>query len=100
VAELRCPGCDRLVEFEASGSVRVVWDRLSDGRYVGRAIGSADTFDIIDGELDFSWTADMKPRTTWILHECSYGGGTHDRAVIIPKPPGLVAFADEPDALS
>jgi hypothetical protein len=44
--------------------VRVVWDRVSNGRYVGRAIGSTDTFDIIDGELDFSWTADMKPHTT------------------------------------
>jgi hypothetical protein len=73
-----------------------VWDRLSDGRYVGRAIGNTDTFDIIDGELDFAWTADMKPRTTWILHECSYGGGAHDRAAMIPKPPVLIAFSDDP----
>jgi hypothetical protein len=39
MSELRCPGCDRLVRFEASGAVRVVCDRLADGRYIVRAEG-------------------------------------------------------------
>jgi hypothetical protein len=80
--------------------VRIVWDRLSDGRYVGRAIGFANTFDIVDGELDFSWTEDMKPRTAWVLHECSYGGGAHDRAFTNPAPPVLITFAEEPDPIA
>ena len=58
-------------------------------------IGAADTFEIIDGELDFSWTTDMKPRAAWVLHECSYRGGAHDRARTTPEPPLLTTFDDE-----
>lgn len=89
MSELRCPGCDRLVRFESSGAVRVVCDRLADGRYIVRAEGSSADFGIVDGDLDFAWTPEMKPRHRWILHECSYGGGAYDRAEIMSTPPTL-----------
>jgi hypothetical protein len=92
--ELRCPGCDRLVRFESSGTVRVVCDRLADGRYIVRAEGSSDEFGIVDGDLDFAWTPEMKPRRLWILHECSFGGGAYDRVEITSTPPSLTDHAD------
>lgn len=63
-------------------------------------IGAADTFEIIDGELDFSRTTGMKPRAAWVLHECSYRGGAHDRARTTPDPPLPTTFGDESDLLA
>jgi hypothetical protein len=74
--------------------VRIVCDRLADGRYIVRAEGSSGDFGIVDGDLDFAWTLEMKPRRLWILHECSFGGGAHDRAEITSRPPTLTGHAD------
>jgi hypothetical protein len=53
------------VRFEYSGVVRVLYDRLIDGRYIVRAVGAANEFEIFDDELDFAWKPDMKPRRVW-----------------------------------
>ena len=94
VSEVQCPGCGERIAYTSTGPVHIEAEHLLDGRCILRAFGGPLEFEIQDGSMTFTWGINKRRRYSWILHECSYGGGSNDRAAVPPPLPVLVQFAE------
>lgn len=113
--ESACPGCGRLVRLRGTPSVVLEWEPVADGRYIGYlvtpvlsdftfdyeyetdsglATGGGGTHDVPGREplppahramIEALPPEALQSRAVW--HECPYGGGGSDRAVLSPEPP-------------
>jgi len=88
------------VSCSADIDVSIEFDRLSDGRYVGWAVvathepvSGAELLTTRDGDIastvvSYPSVVDLFGHRLAVLHECSTGGGSHDRSAVPDPPPG------------
>jgi hypothetical protein len=93
-----CPGCGHHGTVRSSHPVRIEWDRVVDGRYIGYAICLsteiiAEFWMTVERRLETAWQGGSMPpenehgNTMGGVHDCGRGGESYDRAALLPNPP-------------